>query len=85
MKFINPEMSFEGKKIYKPSCVRETFIHTQMNILCGKKTRVSSQKCKAYNKRKGGKAFWEKRTKVEDKIIRNWQHLNWKVKIFKTL
>lgn len=51
LKFITSEISFE-EKIYKPGCVRETFIHTQMNILCGKKTRVSSQKCKAYNKRK---------------------------------
>lgn len=55
--------------IYKPSCVRETFIHTQMNILRGKKTRVSSQKCKAYNKRKrGGGSILKKRTKVENNI-----------------
>lgn len=54
---INFEIIFEAKKIYKPGCVRETFIHTQMNVLCGKKTRVSSQKCKAYNKTKRKNAF----------------------------
>lgn len=52
LKFINSEINFEEKKIYKPGCVHETFIHTQMNILCGKKTRVSSQKSKTYKQRK---------------------------------
>lgn len=56
---MNFKIIFEDKKIYKPGCVGETFIHTQVNVLCGKKTRMSSQKCKAYNKINRKNAFWK--------------------------